>query len=267
MSTYKIGAISFLNSRPLFYGIERGINCQGLELSYDLPAVSSEKVAAGLLDVAIVPTIQYARIEGLKIVPGMSISSVGSVGSVNLFCNCPLQEISRIAVDERSRTSVALLKILCRDLYNIQPEFLPMPPEGSTMLAENDACLIIGDNALYFRGDYSEMRDLSSDWFELTGLPFVFAFLAGGSKSFGPAQVSQLQQSLALGLKNTGEIARSHLVDGVENLVEVNRRYLEENINYQLSDKHLEGLKLYYRKAAELGLINGVPELRFFDEE
>lgn len=267
MAVIKIGAISFLNAKPIFYGIEKGLSGNSIKLSYDLPAESSEKVAAGELDVAIVPTIQYARIPDLKIVPGISISSVGPVGSVNLFCNKPLKEVKKIAVDQRSRTSVALLKILCRELYKIEADFTVMPPQGSRMLEENDAGLIIGDNALYFRGPSAEVRDLSADWFQLTQLPFVFAFLAGGSSGVLPAHIASLHQSLASGKKNVKSIAADHHVPGLADYVEVNRRYLEKNINFELGAKHLDGLRLFYEKANNMDLITTIPDLRFYDEK
>ena len=264
MDKLKIGAIPFLNAKPITYGIERGLGEGRFEVEFHPPAVGARLLGEGKLDLAIIPTIEYARSEGLRIVPGISIASRGEVLSVLLLSDKPLEQIESIAVDDRSRTSVALLRILCAELYEIEPELVESEPDPDSMLERCDAALLIGDTALYCQRETKLRRDLGRDWRELTGQPFVFAFWAGREGAIGVGETELLMRSLQQGLMSIQKIASNYECP-LGDCSELNERYLSEKIRYSLGDAELTGLKLFYIKAWEHGLIDGVPRLRFYE--
>ena len=264
MDKLKIGAIPFLNAKPITYGIKGGLGEGRFEVELHPPAVGAKLLSEGKLDLAITPTIEYARNEGLRIVPGISIATRGEVLSVLLLSDKPLEQIESIAVDDRSRTSVALLRILCAELYEIKPELVESEPDADSMLERCDAALLIGDTALYCRRKTQLRRDLGSDWRELTGQPFVFAFWAGREGAIGAAETELLMRSLQQGLMNIQKIAANY-ESPLGGSAELNERYLSEKLRYSLGDAELTGLKLFFIKAWEHGLIDGVPRLRFYE--
>lgn len=265
MSRLKIGAIPFLNAKPIFYGLELNGESERYQLLRNNPAENALLLGRGELDVALIPSIQYARMEGLWILPGICIASEGPVGSVNLFCKVPLGEVRSIALDERSRTSVALLKLLCKEHYLIDPEFVPMELEIGAMMREHDAAMIIGDASLYCDHPVVEKRDLACDWRECTSYPFVFAFIAGKPGAVGAEQILLFQRSLHQGMQNVRKIAENHPCPLHPDMADRNERYLTEQLNYSFGERELNGLKLFYIKAWEHGLIDGVPRIRFYE--
>ena len=134
MKKLAVGVIPFLNSKPIIYGLETGLSEERLELKYCPPADCAGLLAGGEFDLALIPSIEYARIEGVKIVPGIAIASRGEVASVLLLSKVEVEKIGSVAVDRRSRTSVALLGILCAEYYMIQPDISPFEPEPAKML-------------------------------------------------------------------------------------------------------------------------------------
>jgi chorismate dehydratase len=270
MSKLRVGAIPFLNAKPMTYGLERGLVAERFELQFNPPARNAELLSADepSLDLALIPSIEYARRDDLWIVPGVAIASRGEVLSVLLYASQPLDKVRSIAVDARSRTSVALLRILCAEHYNIEPELMPKDPELTAMLKYCDAALLIGDEALYSSVDTAERRDLGADWRELTGQPFVYAFWAGREGAVDSDGVDAILRSLRDGLMNISKIAENHLPPAafaVEDPAALNERYLSEHIQYSFGEAELTGLKLFYIKAWEHGLLEGVPHLRFYE--
>ncbi len=268
MSMIRLGAIPYLNAKPIFYGLEAGLGAERFEIGYHSPAECARKLADGELDLALIPSIEYARTEGggegLWIVPDIAIASEGPVASVLLLAKVPLEELKVVAVDVSSRSSATLLQILCAESYGIAPETEKAEPEPAMMLERYGAAMVIGDPALYCAEKVVVRRDLGADWSELTGHPFVYAFLAGRESAIGAEDVAVLRDSLRQGLLSIHKIAANHptpLQDGTE----LNENYLRENMRYSFSDKELTGLKLFYIKAWEHGLIDGVPRIRFYE--
>jgi chorismate dehydratase len=270
MSKLRVGAIPFLNAKPITYGLERGLAADRFELQFHPPARGAELLMAKepSLDLALIPAIEYARRDDLWIVPGVAIASRGEALSVLLYASQPLEKVRTIAVDDRSRSSVALLSILCAEHYNIEPELKPMPPDPSAMLKQCDAALLIGDEALYSRVSGARCHDLGVDWRELTGQPFVYAFWAGRAGALDSDGVDIMLRSLRDGLMNISKIAENHPPPpgfAVADAVSLNERYLGEHIRYSFGEAELTGLKLFYIKAWEHNLIEGVPRLRFYE--
>jgi chorismate dehydratase len=253
----RLGVVSYLNAVPLVHGLEADPR---FSLVRDLPARIAERLHAGEIDLGMIPSVEYAAGD-YAIVPGIAIASRGPVRSVNLFHRRRLEGVRRVALDASSRTSVALAKILLRERLGHDPEYVTMGPPVEDMLAAADAALVIGDPALYFRGE-AERLDLGEEWQARTGLPFVFAFWAGRPGAVDEADVARLQQALRAGQGAFSQIAAQYNGLGAGRGPE-SEAYLRRNIVYDLGEEELSGLREFYRRSRALGLIERVPELRF----
>lgn len=275
----RLGAVSFLNSRPLTYGLEGpGIEATGVEargtgdapfdLMYDVPSACAEALTAGRIDVGLIPVIEYARRGGGCVVPGLAIGSLGEVLTVRLFYRGDLQSVRRIAADTSSRTSVALLSILLRAKFGITPSIVPASPDLDAMLHDADAALLIGDPVLPLvesEGAAAERHslDLGQEWRDFTGHPFVFAFWAGADGALTSAHVQRLQQARSDGEQHLPEIAAAFQRERAGS-AELYERYLRDHICYDLGAQQIAGLNEFFRLAVEHGIITSIPPLRFY---
>jgi chorismate dehydratase len=253
--------VNYLNVRPLVYGLEARAD---VRLRFDVPSTCARLLADGDIDLGMVPSITYADRPGDRIVPGLCIGSDGPVASVALYTRVPVRAIRRIALDTSSRTSAALVRIVCRRVFDIAPQFEPHGPEIASMLDVADAALLIGDPALFFDAPPGfENIDLGAVWTELTGLPFVWAFWSGRSGAADPATVGVLQDAAAAGGAHIDDIARAY-VQAAPDRMALAARYLRENLVFTLGPRELQGLGTYYREAASLGLVSRAPDPVFF---
>ncbi|HSL22347.1 MAG TPA: menaquinone biosynthesis protein [Vicinamibacterales bacterium] len=256
MTPTRLGAVHYLNVRPLVYGLERDAR---FSLRFDAPSRCASLLALGEIDLGMIPSIEYARAADYRIVPGLSISSCGEVASVALFSPVPVERVRTVAADTSSRTSVALLQVLCARRFCIAPEFRPMPPSPHEMLAACDAALIIGDPALFL--DHAALGvqkiDLGAEWLALTGLPFVWAFWAGRACAADRDLVARLQRARDEGVDRPDEIATAYS-GGDAARASVGARYLKDNMRYGLGEPERAAIARYYREAAALGLAPAV---------
>ena len=275
----RLGAVGYLNARPLVYGLERSPR---FDVRYDVPSECARLLHAHEIDVGLIPSIEYLRGAPYAIVPDLAIASRGPVASVAIFTTKPIREVTSIALDTSSRTSVALVSVLCARRFRIQPRLESFGPDLGEMLAHCDAALVIGDNALFLSTivdesivDKSAIRnpqsaieklDLGEAWTELTGLPFVWAFWAGRPDALCAADVEALQRARDEGVRRPEELARQYLA-GAPERQEAGARYLRQNIQYYLGSEELEGLRTFYRYAAELGLAAFEGALNFYHAE
>jgi chorismate dehydratase len=261
MNPIRLGAVDYLNARPLVQGLER--HADRFSLRFDPPSRCAELLHEDAIDVGMIPTIEYCRGSEYRIVPGMAIISRGPVASVALFTQRPVKEIRTIAADTSSRTSNALIRILCAERFGITPEFTPMAPDPDAMFAACDAALIIGDPALYLDPDEKRVQkvDLGQEWVSLTGLPFVWAFWAGRPGVLTAPDVALLTGARDAGLAASDQIADAYCGPG---RAQLGRAYLRDNIQYHLQDPDVTGLRTYYELAARHGLIETTREPRFF---
>lgn len=259
----RLGAVDYLNVRPLVHGLERFPDL--ITLRFDSPATCARLLDAGEIDLGMVPSITHLARPSDRIVPGMCIGSDGAVDSVALFLRKPIREIRTLAVDTSSRTSVALTRILCARRFAIAPEFVPHPPDLAAMTAKADGALVIGDPALFadHRALGLEKIDLGLEWTAMTGLPFVWAFWAGRPDAASPQIVGLLEDATTSGLAHLDEIADAYVPDPAGR--QIGRRYLREHLMFEFSPRAVEGLRAYYREALALGVATGEPRLDFFD--
>jgi chorismate dehydratase len=185
---------------------------------------------------------------------------------VALFSNKPVGAIRTIAADTSSRTSAALLQILCARRFGISPELRPMSPSPVEMLSACDAALIIGDPALFLDHEAMGVQkiDLGAEWLGMTGLPFVWAMWVGRSGAIDAAVTCRLQRARDEGVRHTDEIA-SDYCRGDAARIAVGAQYLRDNMRYGLGEPELAAIATYYREAAALGLVPAAPTPRFFD--
>ena len=210
MTIAHLGAVDYLNARPLVYGLE--LRNDLFSLRFDVPSKCAALLHEGSIDAGMIPSIEYLRGRDYRIVPGIGIISDGPVASVALFTTTPVSSIRTIAADTSSRTSNALLRILCAERFGVDPEFHPMPPDPEAMLRRCDAALIIGDPALFLDHERlgAEKVDLGEQWTSMTGLPFVWAFWAGRQGALSPAAVDALVAARDAGVAESDAVAATY---------------------------------------------------------
>jgi len=230
-----------------------------VEVVSDLPSVCAERLARGEVDAGLIPSIEYQRIPGLRVVAGLGIAAASEIRSVLLVSRVSRERIRSVSLDPASRTSAALTRILLKRSYGLSPRYTEGGPGGSP---ETDASLIIGDPALKARLNGQVVLDLAAEWRAFSGHPFVFALWAV-REGVDAARIDGL-------LRGSREAARLHfdrlVAEGASDtgLSEaVVRDYLLHALHFELADGDLEGLDLFYRLAAEDGLIPRAEPLRF----
>ena len=278
MTPVRVGAVGYLNARPLVYGLERNPR---FDVRFDLPARCAQLLHVGETDLGLIPSIEFLRgpdgPESYRIVPELAITSRGPVESVALFTTRDVRDIRSIALDTSSRTSVALTRVVCARVFNISPSFEEHGPDLAQMLSRADAALIIGDKALFLDGGpltlgqgaearavMVEKIDLGELWLRTTGLPFVYAFWAGRPGVVGPEDVRALIDTRNASLMRTREIGRLYFPDDPARQA-IAERYLQVNIKYVLGPDERAGLERFYHYAAEAGAVPRAAAPTFFE--
>jgi chorismate dehydratase len=250
----RLGAVPFLNARPLVFGLEQGGGRGRIALSYDVPARLAERLAAGDLDGATLPSIELARIGGLVVAPGLSIASRGPAASVLLLSKRPLDRIRSVALDPESRTSNALVRILFDGPWDGRPAFEAATADLTRALHAHDAAVRIGDKALFEPVPPGvEVWDLGAAWTIWTGLPFVFAVWAFRDGSLDREIYEALHASRRSGAAALAAIAVDYTWNGRRD-PELAATYLSRHIFYRLGDPEVAGLRRFLAEAARLGL-------------
>ncbi|MBT5877030.1 MAG: menaquinone biosynthesis protein [Candidatus Latescibacteria bacterium] len=261
----RLRVVRYLNTTPLVHAFQKGLIDHDFDLAYDVPSECASKLDQGISDLGIIPSIEYARRKPpYRIVPDISISSKGPVGSIFLFHRGALARIESVALDTSSRTSVALAQVILKDKYGLDIVAVPHPPDLDAMLESADAALVIGDPALEYTDRPEDRLDLGREWTELTGLPFVYAFWAGHEGAVSKDEVRKLIKSKDLGLDCLGEIANEYAVTH-RHPVSLYKAYLSDHLQYPFGPDEQAGLKEFYRRAHRIGLIESEPALRFYE--
>lgn len=276
----RISVVKYLNAVPLAWGILEGPNKADFEAVFSTPAECAEQLAAGDVHLGLIPSIEYQRIPGSRIVPGPAVVSPRRALSVFLLSLLPLFRVKTVGFDPASRTSEALARIVFGEFYGTRPEFRAARPSPGEMLADNDAALLIGDVALayrysnqlprassqasYLRGgpEPIESFDLAERWNNLTGLPFVFAFWAAGPGFKDSSVQEKLLESRAWGLAQLKTIAaRYSETMGLDESFLAG--YLESNLDYHMDADGVEALRVFYSLAREHRILKSVRDIRF----
>tara|TARA_R110002049_G_scaffold2750_3_gene21836 strand:+ start:28279 stop:29100 length:822 start_codon:yes stop_codon:yes gene_type:complete len=256
----RVGAVSYLNTKPLIYGLRERMGGAG-RLQLNLPSRLAEDLSAGKLDVALIPSVEYFRgprqnrHDGYKIVSDAVIACRGPVWSVRLLSRVPVPQIKRLALDEGSRTSAAMLKVLLHEIHSLSPETIPLGIEQTPDTVDADAILLIGDRAMHpERGVYQEIWDLGDRWCRWTEKPFVFAMWVARRGLDTDELAEMLQASRDDGLANLDRISAEEAAGhGLTN--EDLLSYFVDNLHFQLGPGERLGLETFRQRAASLGLI------------
>lgn len=276
----KISVVDYVNSLPLAWGILEGRQKDIFEPAFSMPAECADQLASGNVDIGLIPSIEYQRIPGCQIVPGPIIGSLNRVRSVLLISMVPLFRIRSVAYDNGSRASVVLAKVVLNKFCGVSPDFFPAKPNLEEMLAENDAALLIGDTALHYRAanmlpnaekqreylrdgaEPVQVFDLVERWNNLTGLPFVFALWAT-RKGFGDKSVvDHLVESRDFGLQRL-ELVAERCAERIGLSKDYLLQYLRRNVHYYMDTDCVEGLRVFYELAVEVGAIKSARSIQF----
>jgi chorismate dehydratase len=276
----KISVVKYLNSIPLAWGLMEGPQKEDFEAFFHTPAECADQLRDGKVDIGVIPSIEFQRIAGSKIIAGPVVSSRHRVRSVLLISNVPLWKVKTVSVDNTSRTSAALARIVFQEFYQIRPDFKPAEADLASMLAGSDAAVLIGDKALQFMAENElpneqrqktfikygpepiEVFDLAERWKFLTGLPFVFAFWAA-RKGFNDTRAAEkLVASREYGIQHIADIAKRY-AEQLSLKEEFLREYLTDNVHYYMDDACVESLRLFYEMAAKVGAIKSARTVEF----
>ena len=290
MTKLRISIVEYLNTAPLVWGFTDGPLVGRYDLSFTVPSKCADALRSGDADVAIIPAIEYQRMENVVILPEMAVAAKGEVRSILVIARKPIELAKRVALDTSSRSSAALVQLLCRNFWGISPEFVQADPDPAAMLANADAALVIGDPALRIAvkleqlaekkpngefccgGDPNDqpvagvdslyVYDVAHQWREMTARPCVLAVWAARREVVTSELVADFIASKKFGMSNISDIA-----DGAALKLDLPSRplgrYLRENIDFWLDAENIAGLELYYKLCAEAGLIDRAKPIEF----
>jgi chorismate dehydratase len=262
ISRVRIGAVAYLNTKPLIYDLDR--LAPDAELVLDLPSRLAELLNEGSLDVALIPVIEYFRSGTYRIVRDIAIAGDGPILSVTLFSRVPWAQIRRVALDEGSRTSATLTQVLLQKRYGVTPEIVPLPMDAAAENVNADAVLLIGDRAMRAcLPGFAHAFDLGQEWHDWTDLPLVYAVWAVREGADLGGVEAALHEAKRRGCGHIGPIASREAprlgLDGG-----FCRRYLTNIIRYDLGSRELAGLRRFYELACELNLAPRGVDLEFY---
>ncbi|HEX7376589.1 MAG TPA: menaquinone biosynthesis protein [Pirellulales bacterium] len=247
----RIGAVRYLNTKPLIFGLADLL--PDAELVLDLPSRLADGLARGTLDVALIPSVEYLRDPTYSIVSDACIACRGPVLSVKLFSRTPLAEVRTLALDEGSRTSVALARILLKERFDLRPRLQPLAIGAAVADVVADAVLVIGDRAMHSPGGgpFAEVWDLGDEWVRWTGLPFVFAMWVARAGFDATEVAGPLSAARDLGLASLPAIAAAEAAPlGLSRPQCLS--YLRDNLYFFLGPREREGLERFRLLARDL---------------
>lgn len=255
-SPFRLAASTYLNSAPLIWSFLHGSKRGTVEFIDAIPARCAQLLAQNEVDAALVPVIEYQRIPGGALVPDVCVGSRDEVLSVVLVSkNTQLENIRSVALDESSRTSATLVKVIFREFLDHEPEWTTRSPHLGEMLERNDAALIIGDPGMTFPRTGLKVWDMAALWRNYTGLGFVFAMWM--------VRDEEIDVDFG-GARDEGVTSIEEIIDAYKDKIPMDlRRYLTENIVYRIDEQMQRGLQLYYELAHKHGLIEQVKPLRY----
>lgn len=259
----RIGAVSYLNTKPLVHGLPRN---EQIQLRFDLPSRLADDLASGSLDVALIPVIEAVSDPEYSVVSDACIACRGPVWSVKLLSRVPLREIRSLSLDEGSRTSAALVQVLLDQNYGLRPELCNFPIGSPPEAMETDAVLVIGDRAMKnWSHTFPYQWDLGEEWLNRTGHPFVFAVWTARRQT---NELDWLESTLANardhGMQHVDEIAVQQAPR--HGLTEQQcLDYLKQHLHFTLGPSERAGLQEFLSEAKRLNLIPSISQLKFHD--
>lgn len=246
MEKISVTAVSYLNTKPLLYGLFKSKLAPMLDLKLDIPSVCATRLRdgdarLGLVPVAILPELQHPRI-----LSDYCIGASGTVQTVSIYSRVPLDQVESIYLDYHSRTSVALTRILLKEYWQLSPRLLPATAGYEQLIQGRDAGLIIGDRAIALAKDYPYAYDLAEAWQDHTGLPFVFAAWIS-TQPMDPDFLYEFNEALKIGIAAIPELI--YLIPAPASGFDL-EKYYTQHISYALDESKKEALRLFLSKIA-----------------
>lgn len=239
LNRIKVGAVSYLNTKPLLYGLRNSPLMQQIELIEDYPASLATQLINGDIDLGLVPVAIIPELKKHFIISDYCIGCNGEVASVALFSDVPINKIEKILLDYQSKTSVMLTKILLKNFWKVGPIFSNADENYIEKIKGSTAGLIIGDRAFEQRSKFKYIYDLGLAWKQYTGLPFVFAAWVA-NKPLSVEFTEAFNSANAQGFNHLDEIVAS-LSYSYYNL----KQYYLQNIQFKLDENMLKGLNRF----------------------
>ena len=245
----KISAVSYLNTVPFIHGLKQSVLIHSISLQLDYPSICADKLINGIVDLALVPVAVIPKLLQAHIISDYCIGANGAVDTVCLYSDVPITEIESIALDYQSRTSVALLKILLKEYWQLNPELKKADVGFEENIKGKHAALVIGDRAFALNDKHAYIYDLSAIWKEMTGLPFVFAAWVA-NKKLPQVFIIAFNKALEKGLS---DIDTALVLEGANYPNCTNPEdYLNNKISYNLDAEKQKGMELFLKKDSAL---------------
>ncbi|MEC9209951.1 MAG: menaquinone biosynthesis protein [Bacteroidota bacterium] len=241
----KISVVSYLNTIPFIYGLKQSEMIDAIDLQLDYPSICADKFIDGEVDLALVPVVIIPNLKEAHIISNYCIGANGPVETVCLYSDVPIDKIESIALDYQSKTSVALLKILLKEYWNLKPGLIDSEEGFEQKISGKNAAVVIGDRAFDLNKKHQYIYDLSAIWNKMTGLPFVFAAWVT-NKNLSNSFVTNFNKALEKGLSDIDQALIQE--GGNYPHCENPRDYLNNKISYRLDSKKLEGMDLFLKK-------------------
>ena len=238
----KISAVSYLNTKPFLYGLERSPIAKKIDLKLDIPSTCAQKLIDGEVDLGLVPVAVIPQVPNAHIITDYCIGTEGEVKTVCIYSHVPIHKIKRLYLDYQSRTSVALTKYLLKNHWEVTPKLIAADKGYEDKIKGNTAALIIGDRTIGLEGQYPFIYDLGTEWKAITSLPFVFAAWVS-NKKLDPSFIESFNQALSIGIANRDKVAAVFQTVVQQNFSIYD--YYYKYINYDLNAPKKRALQLF----------------------
>ena len=245
----RISIVSYLNSVPFIYGIKNHPICSKLDLSLHIPSVSAYKFLNNEIDIGLVPVAAINKLKNFNIFSNYCIGSLGKVDTVCVFSDTPIYDVEEILIDYHSITSVNLLKLLLKNLYNTNPNLKNTSYGFEKKITKSQAALVIGDKAFDLHKKHKYVYDLSEAWFKMTGLPFVFACWIA-KKEISRKILNEINSAFKYGLNNINSALKSHSNKNID--YNTLKFYLKNRISYKFDRQKKKSLAIFLDEITDL---------------
>jgi len=246
VSLIKISAVSYLNSKPFIYGIEKSGLMSNYKLELDIPSVCAEKFLQKKVDIGLVPVAIIPQLKEYYFISDYCIGAEKSVGSVMLYSTVPLQQITKIYLDYQSRTSVILARILAKNYWKINPEWLNGILGYENKIKETVAAVVIGDRTFELKKKFPYSYDLAEEWNNYTKLPFVFALWIANKKLPQEFLIS-FNNALKFGIANIDAVVKENSDFKINS-----KEYFTQRISFSFDNKKRKALERFLEEMKKL---------------
>lgn len=242
----KISLVSYLNTLPFIYGLKNSSFFNRIEITANIPSQCATILKEGKANIGLIPVAELPNLsKDFEIVTNFCIGTEGSVKSVLLLSNVPINDIENILLDYQSKTSINLVKILAKEHWKKNFQYTNATPNYENTIEGKTAGVVIGDRALMLANNFTYRYDLSEEWKKLTGLPFVFAVWVA-NKNISKSFLSDFSNALQFGITNISEAILEHTFNNA--LGNVAESYLKNNISYVFDKPKQQALELFLQK-------------------